>query len=97
MRANAVFGPSRALGAEIKWVGQPMHPGEGDEELSENGSNDPLASGGRGKSKSRGTRRSEGAGRSKSSDVGRALRSVYDSTLREEVPDDFRDLLGKLT
>jgi hypothetical protein len=28
--------------------------------------------------------------------VGRALRSVYDDTLREEVPDDFLDLLGKL-
>lgn len=30
-------------------------------------------------------------------DVGRALRSAYDETLREEVPDDFRDLLGKLS
>ena len=30
-------------------------------------------------------------------DVGRALRSVYDQTLREDVPDDFRDLLGKLS
>ena len=29
-------------------------------------------------------------------DVGRALRSVYDDTLRESVPDDFLDLLGKL-
>lgn len=29
-------------------------------------------------------------------DIGRALRSVYDETLREDVPDDFRDLLGKL-
>jgi hypothetical protein len=30
-------------------------------------------------------------------DVGRALRSVYDDTLRENVPDDFMDLLGKLS
>jgi len=30
-------------------------------------------------------------------DVGRALRSVYDETLRENVPDDFLDLLGKLS
>ena len=30
-------------------------------------------------------------------DVGRALRSVYDETLREDVPDDFMDLLGKLS
>ena len=38
------------------------------------------------------------AARSKSpSDVGRALRSVYDTTLGERVPDDFLDLLGKLS
>jgi hypothetical protein len=30
-------------------------------------------------------------------DLGRALRSVYDDTLREPVPDDFSDLLGKLS
>jgi hypothetical protein len=29
-------------------------------------------------------------------DIGRALRSVYDETLREDVPDEFKDLLGKL-
>lgn len=29
-------------------------------------------------------------------DVGRALKSVYDDTLQEEIPDDFLDLLGKL-
>jgi len=33
----------------------------------------------------------------KASEVGRALRSVYDDTLREAVPDDFTDLLGKLS
>lgn len=33
----------------------------------------------------------------KASEVGRALRSVYDDTLRESVPDDFMDLLGKLS
>jgi hypothetical protein len=30
-------------------------------------------------------------------DLGRALRSVYDDTLRESVPDEFIDLLGKLS
>jgi hypothetical protein len=30
-------------------------------------------------------------------DLGRALRSAYDDTLRETVPDEFLDLLGKLT
>ncbi|WP_309603379.1 NepR family anti-sigma factor [Sphingomonas sp.] len=29
--------------------------------------------------------------------MGKALRSVYDNTLGERVPDDFLDLLGKLS
>ena len=29
-------------------------------------------------------------------DVGRALRWVYDDTLREDIPSDLRDLLGRL-
>ena len=33
----------------------------------------------------------------RSGDLGRALRSVYDDTLREPVPDDFAKLIGKLT
>jgi hypothetical protein len=33
----------------------------------------------------------------RSSDLGRALRSVYDDTLREPVPDDLANLIGKLT
>jgi len=33
----------------------------------------------------------------RSGDLGRALRSVYDDTLRETVPDDFLSLLGKLS
>lgn len=37
-----------------------------------------------------------GGRKSRSSDLGRALRSVYDDTLRESVPDDFLNLLGKL-
>jgi len=37
-----------------------------------------------------------GGRKQRSSDLGRALRSVYDDTLREMVPDDFRKLLGKL-
>jgi anti-sigma factor NepR-like protein len=40
---------------------------------------------------------SDGTGRKqRSSDLGRALRSVYDDTLREPVPDDFASLIGKL-
>jgi hypothetical protein len=33
----------------------------------------------------------------RSGDLGRALRSVYDDTLREPVPDDFLNLIGKLS
>ena len=33
--------------------------------------------------------------RRRRADLGRALRTVYDDTLREDVPNDFLDLLGK--
>jgi len=50
---------------------------------------------------SRGSAARDGGGKGrrgkKSGDIGRALRSVYDETLRENVPDDFLDLLGKLS
>jgi hypothetical protein len=38
-----------------------------------------------------------GARKQRSSDLGRALRSVYDDTLRESVPDDFLNLIGRLS
>lgn len=38
-----------------------------------------------------------GGRKARSGDLGRALRSVYDDTLRETVPDDFLNLLGKLS
>jgi hypothetical protein len=38
--------------------------------------------------------RRKGAG---TDEVGKALRSAYDEALREDVPDDFLDLLGKLS
>jgi len=41
--------------------------------------------------------REKGARKHRTADLGRALRSVYDDTLRESVPDDFLDLLGKLS
>jgi hypothetical protein len=72
-----------------------MHPGEGDEELSER--KDKASLGGPDSSKTkRRTRNRDGTGRSRAGDVGKALRSVYDVTLREDVPSDFLDLLGKL-
>ena len=73
-----------------------MHPREGDEDLSEGSNSDPLANGGRGKPRKR-ARKPDGAGRPRTGELGKALRSVYDSTLREDVPRDFLDLLGKLS
>ena len=37
------------------------------------------------------------ARKQRSSDLGRALRTIYDDTLRESVPDDFLNLIGKLS
>lgn len=42
------------------------------------------------------SRSSKDRKKDKSNVVGRALRSVYDETLREEIPDEFLSLLGKL-
>ena len=43
------------------------------------------------------TSASEGKGRKqRSGDLGRALRTIYDDTLRESVPEDFLNLIGKL-
>lgn len=41
--------------------------------------------------------RGGGRGGSGGRDLGRALRSIYDDTLREPVPDDFISLIGKLS
>ena len=49
------------------------------------------------KRRSGGERPDKKPGKQRAGDVGRALRSVYDETLREEVPDDFSKLLGKLS
>lgn len=49
------------------------------------------------RSKSAGKRTPKKRPVKRGSDIGRALRSVYDETLREDVPDDFLDLLGKLS
>lgn len=65
------------------------------------GSDPRRKSGNRGKkpdTSAKGASKSGVSHRSKSpTDVGRALRSVYDETLGERVPDDFLDLLGKLS
>lgn len=72
----------------------------GDERLSESSVSDPRRTpGNRDKKPASGPTPAgkEGTSHGKSpSEVGKALRSVYDATLGERVPDDFLDLLGKL-
>lgn len=72
---------------------------EGDEELSEAKRNSSDENAGKSEdsagAKKKGDRR-PGAPRKNQGDVGRVLRSVYDSTLNEDIPDDFLNLLGKL-
>ena len=63
---------------------------EGDERLSGTSKSKALPGAGGAKSPDR-KKRNEKRG-----SVGRALRTVYDDMLREEVPKDFLDLLGKL-
>ena len=65
--------------------------------MSEASNSDPLANGGRSKPRSKRSRKPDAAGRSRAGELGKALRSVYDTTLREDVPRDFLDLLGKLS
>ena len=43
------------------------------------------------------TKSDKKACKQRSADLGRALRSIYDDTLREAVPDDFINLIGKLS
>ena len=65
---------------------------EGDERLSGNQAGDAEKGG----KLPAASRSSKDRKKDKGNVVGRALRTVYDETLREEIPDDFLDLLGKL-
>ena len=72
------------------------NPREGDEELSAKKRSEREGAGHSRRSK-KSTASHSTARKQRSSDLGRALRSVYDDTLRETVPDDFLNLIGKLT
>jgi hypothetical protein len=71
-------------------------PARGDEELSAKKRSEAEGAG-----HSRHSKKSDAsdntARKQRSGDLGRALRSVYDDTLREPVPDDFTALIGKLS
>lgn len=72
------------------------YPRRGDWELSAKNRSETEGTGNSGRSKK--AKPAPGVGRKqRSGDLGRALRSVYDDTLRESVPDDFLNLLGKLS
>jgi hypothetical protein len=68
----------------------------GDERLSANKRSESDRSGRSKHSKSPPTADKK-ARKQRSADLGRALRSIYDDTLRETVPDDFINLIGKLS
>lgn len=80
-----------------------MDPREGDESLSGTPGKshsirkDKISKSAKGGSPDPSGPREKVARKHRSADLGRALRSVYDDTLRESVPDDFIDLLGKLS
>lgn len=75
--------------------GRALPARKGDESLGNRQKGDSIGTSEK-KKKSAATGTDKKSGKQRASDVGRALRSVYDETLREDVPGDFSDLLGKL-
>lgn len=70
----------------------PRTRARGDEELSARKGSETEGAG-----HSRHSKKSKSSDRAaRKGDLGRALRSVYDDTLREAVPDDLLNLIGKL-
>ena len=72
------------------------YPREGDERLSAKKRSESDGVGDSRRSKKLSATERTGR-KQRSGDLGRALRTVYDDTLREAVPDDFLDLIGKLS
>jgi hypothetical protein len=77
------------------WEDARLDPREGDERLSAKKRTESDGS-----AHSRRSRKSnmpeKNARKQRPSNLGRALRSIYDDTLREPIPDDFVNLIGKL-
>jgi hypothetical protein len=72
-----------------------LDPREGDERLSAKKRGESNEAGHAGSSK-KSPASDRNARKQRPGDLGRALRSVYDDTLREAIPDDFLNLIGKL-
>lgn len=82
---------ARGVSRQFDWVSGAR--ARGDERLSEQSGNDNHRPRDHGKkAEPRRRRAAKGGG-----ELGSALRSVYDSTVDEEIPDDFLKLLGKLS
>jgi Anti-sigma factor NepR len=96
-RGRRIFGHNarRPLRPMKRIVRGAEYPREGDERLSAKRRSDSDHSGRSKHSKS--PPADKKARKQRSSDLGRALRSIYDDTLREAVPDDFTNLIGKLS
>jgi hypothetical protein len=87
---------AKSVARESELIMRRVDPREGDERLSGKPSHE--SDGARHRRRSGKTPDSEKkAKKHKASDIGRALRTVYDDTLREAVPDEFSNLLGKLS
>jgi hypothetical protein len=71
-------------------------PREGDERLSGKARGESDGAHGSGRPAKSADRDKKGK-KQRSADLGRALRSVYDDTLRESVPNEFLNILGKLS
>jgi hypothetical protein len=74
-----------------------LYPREGDERLSASKRNESKRAAADGTDLDKASASGRGGRKQRSSDVGRALRTTYDDTLREPVPDDFLALIGKLS
>jgi hypothetical protein len=72
-------------------------PREGDEELSAKKRSETEGAANSRRSRKSASSSGRGDARGRKNDLGRALRSVYDDTLRESVPDDILNIIGKLS
>ena len=79
----------------MPWVGGSKNLGDQDKRDGAKGKPSRSAGGRARESGQKAGRRSSGAKLS-GSNVGRVLRTAYDDALREAVPDEFLNLLGKL-
>jgi hypothetical protein len=93
-----IWGDGRRRRCTVSWdlYDARQYPREGGRGLSakKQGESDEA---GNSRRSTKSTARGKTAKKHRPGDLGRALRSVYDDTLREAIPDDFLNLIGKLS